>query len=110
MKNLFLTFVMCILALAVNANTITQNGVYVTLSPESYRSISTTGYGNDAICAKFSLSSNESIRVHIIVKDRNDEEVVNKWITLKPNQNGEATAWISVPFGGQTYTATLVQH
>lgn len=109
MKKIFIAFILCILALAVNANTITRNGVYVTLSPESYRSVSTTGYGN-AICARFSLSSNESVRVHIVVEDRNGEEVVNKWITLTPNQNGEATEWISVPFAGNNYIATLVQH
>ena len=105
MKKLIFALIMCITTvITLNANTIEQNGVYVTVG-----SIKTghNGYG-DWIDVRFSLSSDKNVTVHVIVKNSNGEIVADRWVDLSPKYK-EATATFGRLYG-DGYTVTLVQH
>ncbi len=108
MKKFLFAFIMSVFALTINANTINQNGIYVTVSPETYRA-GFNGYGS-YFTAHFSLSSNESVRVHVQITDRNNTLVKDTWVDLTPDRNGNATAEFWGLSGRGDYTVTLIQH
>lgn len=106
MKKFLMAILLCILAVSVlQANTIIQDGVYVTVE-DSYNK-GHNGYG-DYFTTRFSLSSNKTVRVHVIVTNSNGSVVKDTWVTLSP-RDGSADAFFSGLSGGP-YTVTLVQH
>jgi len=106
MKKFLFALIMCISAVITsNANTIEQNGVYVTVG--KITDSGTNGYG-DWIDVSFSLSSNTNVTVHVQVTNSNGEIVADKWVDLKPNYK-QATASFT-QLSGKGYQVTLVQH
>ena len=104
-KNLF-ALIMCITTvIALNANTIEQNGVYVTVA--KITGSGSNGYG-DWIDVRFSLSSNENVTVHVQVENSKGEIVADKWVDLAPKYK-VATASFTQLYG-KGYRVTLVQH
>lgn len=97
---------LCITAvIAVNANTIQQNGVYVTV--ERITNSGTNGYG-DWIDVSFTLSSDEVVTVHVQVTNSIGEIVTDKWVELRPKYK-KATASFT-QLSGKGYSVKLVQH
>lgn len=106
MKKFLMALILCITTVtALNANTIEQNGVYVTV--DKITGSGTNGYG-DWIDVRFSLSSNTNVTVHVQVKNSNGKIVADKWVDLKP-QYKQATATFT-ELSGKGYTVTLVKH
>ena len=109
MKKLIISIIACFIAIAVQANTIKQDGVYVTVSPETYAS-SMNGYGS-YFTAKFSLSSKTEVTVHVqITNDKTGNVVKDTWVTLKPDSRNEAAATFLQLSGIGTFTVRLIQH
>lgn len=93
--------------ISLNANTIEQNGVYVTVERITNRG--SNGYG-DWIEVQFSLSSNKNVSVHAQVTNSKGEIVTDEWVNLKPDKYyNKANASFHQLFGSG-YTVTLVQH
>ncbi len=106
MKKLFIALIVCITTvISLNANTIEQNGVYITVG--KVISSGHNGYG-DWIDVQFSTSSDSNVTVHVQVTNGRGEVVKDTWIDLKPRYK-RATATFSELKGG-SYTVTLIQH
>lgn len=105
MKKLLLALFVCLTAvISLNANTIEQNGVYVTVG-----NVKTghNGYG-DWIDVGFSLSSNTNVTVHVKVTNGKGEVVKDTWVDLTPKYKKSNVTFSGL--SGGSYNVTLVQH
>lgn len=107
MKKFLLALLVCLATvISANANTIEQNGVYVTVG--KVLKSGANGYGN-WIDVEFSTSSNTNVTVHVKVTNGNGEVVKDTWVELRPKYNKDIVTFTELP-SGRPYTVTLIQH